>query len=136
MRVEVRAQARLHFGFLDLSGEKGRRFGGMGVAISQPRLILKMEKAKSLTVEGEQAELEYTFTIQSAPEEAQISRFTSKNTSKGFLAPPYISAWKTAPSFLEQRGSSSAKPGSTQRPSRQGHRRSNRGFHPKIRRGK
>lgn len=56
MRVDVRAQARLHFGFLDLSGEKGRRFGGMGVAIAQPRLVLKMEKAKTLKVEGEQAE--------------------------------------------------------------------------------
>src|SRR5207247_11046308 len=57
-----------------------------------------------------------TFTIQSEPEEAQINRFISKSSSKGLLAPPYISAWKTAPSFLEQRGSSSAKPGSTQRP--------------------
>lgn len=56
MRVEVRAQSRLHFGFLDLSGEKGRRFGGMGVAISQPRLVLRMEPAKRLLVEGEQAE--------------------------------------------------------------------------------
>jgi beta-ribofuranosylaminobenzene 5'-phosphate synthase len=56
MRVEVRAQARLHFGFLDLSGEKGRRFGGMGVSISVPRLLLKMEPSKKLAVEGDQAE--------------------------------------------------------------------------------
>ncbi len=56
MRVDVRAQARLHFGFLDLSGEKGRRFGGMGVALSRPRLVLRMDKAKSLAVEGDQAE--------------------------------------------------------------------------------
>ncbi len=56
MSVDVRAQARLHFGFLDLSGEKGRRFGGMGVAIARPRLVMKMERAKSLGVEGEQAE--------------------------------------------------------------------------------
>lgn len=56
MRIEVRARARLHFGFLDLSGEKGRRFGGMGVSIDGPRLVLRMEPAKKLVVEGEQAE--------------------------------------------------------------------------------
>src|SRR5437762_3347275 len=83
--------------------------------MNSPRNCLNKDAGWS-SLEGEQAELEYTFTIQSAPEEAQISRFTSKNTSKGFLAPPYISAWKTAPSFLEQRGSSSAKPGSAQHP--------------------
>ncbi|PYT18395.1 MAG: hypothetical protein DMF51_00095 [Acidobacteria bacterium] len=56
MRVEVRAQARLHFGFLDLSGDKGRRFGGMGLSIAAPRLVLSMEPARGLQVEGDQAE--------------------------------------------------------------------------------
>ena len=46
----------MHFGFLDLSGEKGRRFGGMGLSITEPRLALRMEPAKTLQVEGEQAE--------------------------------------------------------------------------------
>ncbi|MCS6877820.1 MAG: GHMP kinase [Geminicoccaceae bacterium] len=32
-RVRVRAPARLHFGFLDLSGALGRRFGSLGLAI-------------------------------------------------------------------------------------------------------
>src|SRR5262245_4472941 len=56
MRVDVRAQARLHFGFLDLSGEQGRRFGGMGVSIASPRLLLKIESARSLSVSGAQSE--------------------------------------------------------------------------------
>jgi beta-ribofuranosylaminobenzene 5'-phosphate synthase len=56
MGIDVTTQARLHFGFLDLSGEQGRRFGGMGLSISTPRLHLKMEPSKRLTVEGEQAE--------------------------------------------------------------------------------
>src|SRR5881409_2372502 len=56
MRVEVRAQARLHFGFLDLSGDKGRRFGGMGLSIAAARLVLRMEPARGLQVEGDQAE--------------------------------------------------------------------------------
>src|SRR6059036_3256111 len=56
MQVEVRANARLHFGFLDLSEERKRRFGGMGVSISRPRFVLKMETARRLEVTGEQAE--------------------------------------------------------------------------------
>jgi len=56
MPIDVVTRARLHFGFLDLSGEQGRRFGGMGVSITEPRLRLRMEPAKSLKVEGDQAE--------------------------------------------------------------------------------
>ncbi len=56
MQVEVRAHARLHFGFLDLSEERKRRFGGMGVSISKPRFVLKMETARRLEVTGDQAE--------------------------------------------------------------------------------
>lgn len=33
-RVQVKAPARLHLGFLDLSGDLGRRFGSIGLAIS------------------------------------------------------------------------------------------------------
>jgi beta-ribofuranosylaminobenzene 5'-phosphate synthase len=56
MQVEVRAHARLHFGFLDLSEEKRRRFGGMGVSITKPRFVLRMEPARRLEVTGEQAD--------------------------------------------------------------------------------
>lgn len=56
MRVEVESHARLHFGFLDPSGERGRRFGGMGMAISRPRFRLTLERAATLTVQGEEAE--------------------------------------------------------------------------------
>jgi beta-RFAP synthase len=56
MRVEVESHARLHFGFLDPSGERGRRFGGMGMAVSRPRFLLTLEPAATLSVEGEEAE--------------------------------------------------------------------------------
>jgi len=56
MQVEVRSHARLHFGFLDLSGQRGREFGGFGLAISRPRDVLRFEPARRLQVEGEQAE--------------------------------------------------------------------------------
>lgn len=55
MQVEVTARARLHFGFLDLSGEGARRFGGIGLAISHPRIVLRIEPAAALSVVGEQA---------------------------------------------------------------------------------
>ncbi len=56
MRVEVQAQARLHFGFLDPSGERGRRFGGMGLSIARPRFALRIEPAPALVVEGDEAD--------------------------------------------------------------------------------
>ncbi len=72
MQVEVTAHARLHFGFLDLSGSAdgraadapapgrtapgGRRFGGIGLSISKPRAVLRIAPAARLTVQGEQAE--------------------------------------------------------------------------------
>ena len=61
MTVKVTAQARLHFGFLDLSaGDKGRQFGGMGLSLSAPRCVLRIEKGPGLEVEGAHAErIEY-----------------------------------------------------------------------------
>jgi beta-RFAP synthase len=56
MRVEVRAQARLHFGFFDPAGGRGRRFGGMGLAIARPRTVLQLEPATRLEVEGRDAD--------------------------------------------------------------------------------
>jgi beta-RFAP synthase len=53
MKIEVRAHARLHFGFLDLSGERGRRFGGVGLPLSWPRYVLHVTPAEGLVVEGE-----------------------------------------------------------------------------------
>jgi beta-RFAP synthase len=52
--VEVHAQARLHFGFLDPSGRGERRFGGIGLAIAAPRFVLRLEPARGLEVSGEQ----------------------------------------------------------------------------------
>ncbi len=56
MRIEVRAHARLHFGFLDVTGERGRRFAGIGLTLESPRTVLEIEPADRLIVEGEHAE--------------------------------------------------------------------------------
>ncbi len=55
MNVHVRASARLHLGLIDLGGDVGRLFGGMGVAITQPNVVVEAEKSDCFIVEGEKA---------------------------------------------------------------------------------
>ena len=52
MKVYVKAPARLHLGLIDLGGDLGRLFGGIGVAINQPNVIVEAEKSERFTVEG------------------------------------------------------------------------------------
>ena len=54
--VRVVAPARLHFGFLDLHGGLGRRFGSIGLAIDEPSLTLTARRAAEPAVEGPEAE--------------------------------------------------------------------------------
>lgn len=54
--VFVEAPARLHFGMLDLRGDLGRRFGGIGAAVPTPSLLLEARAAATLSVEGPDAE--------------------------------------------------------------------------------
>jgi beta-RFAP synthase len=54
--VCVEAHARLHFGVLDLRGELGRWFGGIGASVSSPALLLSASRASELSVEGEDAD--------------------------------------------------------------------------------
>jgi len=54
--VRVEAPARLHFGFLDLHGGLGRRFGSIGLAIDEPSLALTARRAGHLSVTGSEAE--------------------------------------------------------------------------------
>jgi beta-RFAP synthase len=57
MKVYIKTPARLHLGLIDLNGDLGRIFGGIGVAINHPNVILEAEKAKELAVSGEKSEL-------------------------------------------------------------------------------
>src|SRR5213078_301798 len=54
-RVFVEAAARLHFGVLDLRGDLGRRFGGIGAAVPAPSLLLEARPATELQAEGPDA---------------------------------------------------------------------------------
>lgn len=53
-RVRVRAPARLHLGFLDLSGKLGRRFGSLGLAIDEIATDLEIVRGRE-AIEGPEA---------------------------------------------------------------------------------
>jgi len=54
-KVSVIAPARLHMGFIDLSGSLGRRFGSIGVALNEIATRLSIVKAAELNVTGPSA---------------------------------------------------------------------------------
>jgi beta-ribofuranosylaminobenzene 5'-phosphate synthase len=59
--VRVEAPARLHLGMLAVAGDGARRFGGLGVSVSRPAVILEARPADELSVEGPEAERALTF---------------------------------------------------------------------------
>jgi beta-ribofuranosylaminobenzene 5'-phosphate synthase len=54
--VIVSVPARLHFGFLDLNGGLGRRFGSLGLALEAPLTRVVLAGAPRLAVNGPEAE--------------------------------------------------------------------------------
>ena len=59
--IRVEASARLHLGMLAVAGAGARRFGGLGVSVSRPAVVLEAEPADELTVEGADADRALTF---------------------------------------------------------------------------
>lgn len=56
VKVTVTVPARLHLGFLDLHGGMGRRFGGIGVAISDFNTRIAIESAPAMRISGPDSE--------------------------------------------------------------------------------
>lgn len=54
--VRVQAPARLHWGMFDIGGALGRRFGGLGVAITNFAVILEATPGHKLTAHGPDSE--------------------------------------------------------------------------------
>lgn len=54
--IAIAAPARLHMGFLDMSGDLGRRFGGLGLALSEVQTRLSVQRAKGIAAEGPSSE--------------------------------------------------------------------------------
>jgi beta-RFAP synthase len=61
LTVRVEAPARLHLGMLAVAGDDARRFGGLGVSVSRPAVVLEAQPADELSVEGAEAERALTF---------------------------------------------------------------------------
>jgi beta-ribofuranosylaminobenzene 5'-phosphate synthase len=56
VKVYVKTPARLHLGLIDLNGNLGRIFGGLGVGINHPNVILEAQRSERLAVAGEKTE--------------------------------------------------------------------------------
>lgn len=54
--VVVRLPARLHLGFLDPGGSDARRFGSIGLPLSEPETVVSLRRAPETIVEGVEAE--------------------------------------------------------------------------------
>jgi beta-RFAP synthase len=54
--ITVTVPSRLHLGFLDLNGGLGRRFGGIGLAISDLKTVLTIRQADDPEVSGPESE--------------------------------------------------------------------------------
>jgi beta-RFAP synthase len=54
--ASVAVSARLHLGFLDLHGGLGRRFGGLGLALDEPKTVLVITRSGSDSAAGPQAD--------------------------------------------------------------------------------
>jgi len=56
VKVYVKTPARLHLGLIDLNGDLGRLFGGLGVGIDRPNVILEAQRSEKLAATGERNE--------------------------------------------------------------------------------
>ena len=63
-KVTVIAPARLHMGFIDLSGALGRHFGSIGVGLNDIRTHLSITNAQQLNVNGPGSERAFKATQQ------------------------------------------------------------------------
>jgi beta-ribofuranosylaminobenzene 5'-phosphate synthase len=63
--VRVEAPARLHLGMLAVAGDGERRFGGLGVSVSRPAVVLEARPADELSAEGADAERALAFAQRS-----------------------------------------------------------------------
>jgi len=65
IEVKVTTPSRLHFSIVDMRGDLGRIHGSVGVAIQEPKIVLKASPAKTLKAKGPRANrvLEFADTI-------------------------------------------------------------------------
>ena len=57
MKVIVKTPARLHLGLIDMNGDLGRMFGGLGVGIDHPNVIVEAQNSPNFAIKGQEVEL-------------------------------------------------------------------------------
>jgi beta-ribofuranosylaminobenzene 5'-phosphate synthase len=57
LKVQVKTPARLHLGLIDMNGDLGRMFGGLGVGIDHPKVIIEAENSEDFSIKGVDVEL-------------------------------------------------------------------------------
>ncbi len=62
MAVYVKTLSRLHLGFMDLNGNLGRRYGSIGVTLSDPCTAITVSKNHHLNIQNASSELEQRIT--------------------------------------------------------------------------
>lgn len=50
--IQIQSAARLHFGFLDTGGSLGRKFGSLGLSLSNPEIEIRVRTAADLVIYG------------------------------------------------------------------------------------
>lgn len=53
--VRVEAPARLHLGMIDLRGDLGRKFGGLGAGLGEPRVVVEARPSSEIRASGPDA---------------------------------------------------------------------------------
>ena len=57
MKVIIKTPARLHLGLIDMNGDLGRLFGGLGVGIDHPNVIVEAQNSPNFAIKGQEVEL-------------------------------------------------------------------------------
>jgi beta-RFAP synthase len=57
IKIYIKTPARLHLGLIDMNGDLGRLFGGLGVGIDHPNVIVEAQTATDFKITGEKTEL-------------------------------------------------------------------------------
>jgi beta-ribofuranosylaminobenzene 5'-phosphate synthase len=87
MKVYIKTPARLHMGLIDLNGDLGRIFGGLGVGINHPNVIVEAKQSEKLLVAGEETDLVKTI----------VNRFYTAYPTKANVS---INVKQTIPSHI------------------------------------
>jgi beta-RFAP synthase len=62
IKISIKTPARLHLGLIDMNGDLDRLFGGLGVGIDHPNVIVEAQTATGLKITGEQTDLAQEIT--------------------------------------------------------------------------